>query len=47
MTDAPVFGAERLLLVGTGAINVAFLPFWLNWLTMTYPGLECQIVLTR
>jgi phosphopantothenoylcysteine decarboxylase/phosphopantothenate--cysteine ligase len=50
MTDTPTppaFGAHRLLLVGTGAINVAFLPFWLNWLTMAYPDLECEIVLTR
>lgn len=43
----PAFGAERLLLIGTGAINVAFLPFWLNWLTLSYPQVQCQIVLTR
>jgi phosphopantothenoylcysteine decarboxylase/phosphopantothenate--cysteine ligase len=45
--SAPAFQARRLLLIGTGAVNAAFLPFWLNWLTLSYPQLECQIVLTR
>lgn len=55
MTDAPadavsgvpLFGAERLLLVGTGALGVAFLPFWLNWLRGAYPKLQIRAVLTR
>lgn len=55
MTDAPAataagvppFGAERLLLVGTGALGVAFLPFWLNWLRGAYGALETRVVLTR
>jgi phosphopantothenoylcysteine decarboxylase/phosphopantothenate--cysteine ligase len=46
-SNAPAFGARRLLLIGSGAVNVAFLPFWLNWLTLSYPQLEIQIVLTR
>lgn len=43
----PDFGAERLLIVGTGALGVAFLPFWLNWLRGAYPALETRVVLTR
>ncbi|MGP3912343.1 flavoprotein [Nonomuraea sp. 10N515B] len=43
---APAFGAQRLLLVGTGAVSVMHLPFWLNWLSGTYPDLELQVVLT-
>jgi hypothetical protein len=42
----PAFGARRLLLVGTGAITVMHLPFWLNWLRGAYPDLELQVVLT-
>ncbi|GAA3014373.1 flavoprotein [Streptosporangium longisporum] len=42
----PEFGGERLLVVGTGAIAVMYLPFWLNWLTTAYRDLEVQVVLT-
>ncbi|MCO1580502.1 phosphopantothenoylcysteine decarboxylase [Crossiella sp. SN42] len=38
---------SRLLFVGTGAASAAFLPFWLNWLQLTHPGLDTQVVLTR
>nr|MDT0661796.1 flavoprotein [Micromonospora sp. DSM 115978] len=44
---APQFGARRLLIVGTGAISIIHLPFWLNWLKTSYPDLEVQVVLTR
>ncbi|MDG4827768.1 flavoprotein [Solwaraspora sp. WMMD1047] len=44
---APSFGARRLLLVGTGAISIVQLPFWLNWLKTSYPELAVQVVLTR
>lgn len=43
----PPFTAERLLLIGTGALGVAFLPFWLNWLRGAYPRLQTRVVLTR
>lgn len=43
----PAFGARRLLVVGTGAIGVAFLPFWINWLRLAYPDLETRVILTR
>ncbi|MGC9381745.1 flavoprotein [Streptomyces sp. MH13] len=44
---APALGIERLLLVITGSVSAAHMPFWLNWLGMCYPGLETQVVLTR
>ena len=44
---APRFGAERLLLVATGAVNSMHLPFWLNWVSANYPALDIRIVLTR
>lgn len=40
-------GIDRLLLVGTGSLGVAHLPFWTNWLRMAHPDLEVRIVLTR
>ncbi|GAA2003851.1 flavoprotein [Nocardiopsis rhodophaea] len=43
----PEFGAQRLLLVGTGALVVSSLPFWLNWLRITYPALKLRLVITR
>jgi phosphopantothenoylcysteine decarboxylase/phosphopantothenate--cysteine ligase len=43
----PSFGARRLLVVGTGAVSVAFLPFWVNWLREGYPELELRVVITR
>jgi phosphopantothenoylcysteine synthetase/decarboxylase len=42
----PALGARRLLLVTTGTASTAFLPFWLNWLRDSYPGLEVRAVLT-
>ena len=40
-------GFRRVLLVGTGALSVAFLPFWTNWLNNTFPEMEKRVVLTR
>jgi phosphopantothenoylcysteine synthetase/decarboxylase len=42
----PALGAHRLLLVTTGTASTAFLPFWLNWLRDSYPGLEVRAALT-
>ncbi|MEU4408992.1 flavoprotein [Streptosporangium sp. NPDC023963] len=47
MTSAPPFGAERLLVLATGSLGAAFLPYWLNWLRHGYPRLEVRVVLTR
>ncbi|RPK62637.1 Cypemycin decarboxylase [Streptomyces sp. ADI96-02] len=38
---------ERVLVVGTGALGVAFLPFWINWLGNSFPGMEQRYALTR
>ncbi|MFJ5222104.1 flavoprotein [Streptomyces sp. NPDC088400] len=43
----PPFGAGRLLLVGTGAVHVALLPTWVNWLRTSYPSLDVRTVVTR
>ncbi|MFD4948638.1 flavoprotein [Streptomyces sp. NPDC058239] len=43
----PPFSAERLLLVGTGALGVFSLPGWMGWLRTCYPTLETRTVLTR
>lgn len=41
------FTPRRLLLVGTGAIGVTFLPYWIKWLHLTLPDVECRVVVTR
>ncbi|MEV0781794.1 flavoprotein [Streptomyces sp. NPDC050423] len=38
---------SRLLLFGTGALSVAFLPFWLNWLRTSHPHTEVRLAITR
>ncbi|WP_331750219.1 MULTISPECIES: flavoprotein [unclassified Streptomyces] len=47
LVPPPALGVERLLLVGTGSVAVADLPFWVGWLRMAYPGLCVRVVLTR
>jgi phosphopantothenoylcysteine decarboxylase/phosphopantothenate--cysteine ligase len=47
VSDPILFGAKRLLIVGTGSVNVALLPFWIQWLTAGYPDLETRVVVTR
>jgi phosphopantothenoylcysteine synthetase/decarboxylase len=37
----------RLLLFGTGALSVAFLPYWLNWLRIAHPDTEVRVAVTR
>lgn len=43
----PPLGLERLLVVGTGSIGVAHLPYWVTWLRLYHPGVELRVVLTR
>ncbi|MFF6998235.1 flavoprotein [Streptomyces sp. NPDC008313] len=43
----PASAPSRLLLFGTGALSVAFLPFWLNWLRVTRPATEVRLAVTR
>ncbi|WP_320776122.1 flavoprotein [Streptomyces sp. CRN 30] len=44
---SPELSAARLLLVGSGALGVAHLPFWASWLRQSYPDVELRILLTR
>lgn len=37
----------RILVVGTGALSVAFMPFWVNWLNSAAPRAEKRYALTR
>ncbi|MFC8826789.1 flavoprotein [Streptomyces sp. NPDC057137] len=39
-------GARRLLVIGTGSVTAAHLPFWASWLKMGQPGVEVRYVLT-
>lgn len=41
------FSVRRLLVVGTGALGVTFLPYWLNWLRLTYPHVDTRTVVTK
>ncbi|MEV6394007.1 peptide terminal cysteine decarboxylase LxmD [Streptomyces sp. NPDC051907] len=45
--DLPDAGFRRVLVVGTGALGVAFLPFWINWLNNSLPQTEKRYALTR
>ncbi|GGY05106.1 peptide terminal cysteine decarboxylase LxmD [Streptomyces hiroshimensis] len=45
--EIPDAGFRRVLVVGTGALSVSFLPFWINWLQDSFPALEKRIALTR
>ncbi|MFD4697623.1 flavoprotein [Streptomyces niveus] len=44
-TPEPV-GVRRLLVVGTGSVTAAHLPFWASWLKTAQPGVEVRYVLT-
>ncbi|AYV32458.1 flavoprotein [Streptomyces goshikiensis] len=46
-SPVPKFSAQRLLIVGTGALGVSSLPGWLGWLRETYPETETKVLLTR
>ncbi|WP_214409110.1 flavoprotein [Sphaerisporangium fuscum] len=49
MSDSghPPLRAERLLMLVTGCVSAAFLPYWLNWLGHVHPRLETRVVVTR
>lgn len=42
----PDLGLSRLLLVATGSVSAADLPFWSTWLRTYYPELQVTVVLT-
>ncbi|WDV51840.1 flavoprotein [Streptomyces coeruleorubidus] len=39
-------GVRRLLVVGTGSVTAAHLPFWASWLKVGHPGTQVRYVLT-
>ncbi|MFC4471892.1 flavoprotein [Streptomyces xiangluensis] len=39
-------GVRRLLVIGTGSVTAAHLPFWASWLKVGHPGTEVRFVLT-
>jgi phosphopantothenoylcysteine synthetase/decarboxylase len=39
-------GARRLLVIGTGSVTAAHLPFWASWLKIGHPATEVRYVLT-
>ncbi|MBX9719222.1 MAG: hypothetical protein K2X36_10340 [Microbacteriaceae bacterium] len=45
--DPPPFTAETLLLLVTGSISAALVPYWLNWLRQMYPALVTHVTVTR
>lgn len=42
----PEFSPKRLLLVVTGSINAALVPYWMNWLKQMSPTVTTSILLT-
>lgn len=42
----PALGLSRLMVVATGSVAAADLPFWSTWLRTYYPQLEVTVVLT-
>ncbi|MCF2434237.1 hypothetical protein LV779_02115 [Streptomyces thinghirensis] len=45
-TGVEPVGARRLLVIGTGSVTAAHLPFWASWLKAGHPGTEVRYVLT-
>ena len=43
----PELGISRMLLVVTGSVSAADLPFWVEWLRASYPDLQIRVVVTR
>ncbi|GGX12869.1 hypothetical protein GCM10010297_37910 [Streptomyces malachitofuscus] len=41
------FTPRRLLLVGTGAVGVALLPYWVRWIELVLPEVDTRVVVTR
>ncbi|MDF6019131.1 flavoprotein [Streptomyces sp. JH34] len=45
--QAPALNVERLLLVTTGSAFATGMPYWVDWLRLSYPELAVKMVLTR
>ncbi|MEU4474596.1 flavoprotein [Micromonospora sp. NPDC023888] len=46
LPQPPPFRAARVVFLGTGALSVAHLPFWLTWMANAYPDVEVRLLLT-
>ncbi|MFE9170733.1 flavoprotein [Streptomyces kebangsaanensis] len=47
VTGPPALNVERLLVVTTGSAFATGMPYWVDWLRLSYPGLVIRLVLTR
>ncbi|MCX4762880.1 flavoprotein [Streptomyces sp. NBC_01275] len=45
--EPPALNVERLLVVAAGSAFATGLPYWTDWLRLSYPELALKIVLTR
>nr|WP_244320258.1 MULTISPECIES: flavoprotein [Streptomyces] len=45
--QAPALHIERLLVVTTGSAFATGMPYWVDWLRLSYPELEIKLVLSR
>ncbi|MGW1745053.1 flavoprotein [Streptomyces sp. NPDC002092] len=43
----PALNMERLLVVSAGSAFATGMPYWADWLRLSYPDLEIKLVLTR
>ncbi|MFJ3209309.1 MULTISPECIES: flavoprotein [Streptomyces] len=46
-TEPPALNVDRLLVVTAGSAFATGMPYWVDWLRLSYPGLEIKLVLTR
>ncbi|MEU9924773.1 flavoprotein [Streptomyces griseoluteus] len=46
-TQAPALNIDRLLVVTAGSAFATGMPYWADWLRLSYPELEIKLVLTR
>lgn len=46
-TESEPMGIRRLLVIGTGSVTAAHLPYWASWLKISFPEIEVRFVLTE
>lgn len=47
MQNPPSLDIKKLILVVTGSINAALVPYWLNWFRTAYPEVIVSLIITR
>ncbi|WP_416405543.1 flavoprotein [Arthrobacter sp. LFS091] len=47
MQNPPILDIEKLILVVTGSINAALVPYWLNWFRNAYPDVITSLIITQ